>query len=149
MYSEKCNGELSKDPVEKLLFAMAKAHQEPGDHLCCSHCLKPVTTTNEKTTLGTKHLFNVSNPDGLHFNIACFKEAWGCGMHGNPCTEHSWFAAYRWQFARCLSCDAHLGWYYELPNQSTSVDHKPQSSAEHFFGLIIERLVPAEQPDTD
>ncbi len=126
----------TRNPVTRLLEMVEEAHRDPGDQLCCMHCQSAVTTAKQKTTIQSHHNFHVVNPTGEEFNLACFAEAWGCGMHGLPSRAHSWFTGFSWQYARCLNCDAHLGWYYE----QTDAD---SDSRAHFFGLIIDKLVPA------
>ncbi|MFK8018719.1 MAG: cereblon family protein [Pseudomonadales bacterium] len=126
----------TRNPVNKLLQLVEEAHRDPGDQLCCGDCMTAVTTANQKTSFQSTHNFHVTNPDGLEFDLACFSEAWGCGMHGLPSSNHSWFSGFRWQYARCLNCEAHLGWYFE--EDLIGADQK-----QHFFGLIIDKLLPA------
>ncbi len=134
MSSEKTD---TRDPVNRLLHLVEEAHRDPGDQLCCIHCLSAVTTSNQKTSVNAAHNVHVTNPSGVEFDLACFSEAWGCGMHGLPSVEYSWFEGFRWQYSRCLSCDAHLGWYFE--ETQGAPDRR-----KHFFGLIIDKLIPAE-----
>lgn len=126
----------TRNPVSTLLRLVEEAHHDPGDHLCCVYCLTPVTTSNQKTTLHFSQNYHLTNAEGQQFDVACFTEAWGCGMHGFPVNQDSWFSGFRWQYARCLSCEAHLGWYYEE-------DVPGSEERNHFFGLIIDKLIPA------
>lgn len=127
----------TRGPVHDLLRQVEEAHRDPGDQLCCVHCHTAVTTSNQKTTVQSTHNFHLTNSDGDEFDIACFSEAWGCGMHGRPSDEHSWFSGFRWQFAHCLNCESHLGWYFDEQK-------KEGDDRVHFFGLLIDKLVPAD-----
>lgn len=130
----------TRNPVNKLLRLVQEAHRDPGDQLCCIHCLTAVTTSNQKTSIQSRHNFHVTNAEGQQFDLACFSEAWGCGMHGLPSDHHTWFVGFRWQYAHCLNCEAHLGWYFE--EDLLGGDEK-----QHFFGLIIDKLIPADSVD--
>jgi hypothetical protein len=75
------------------------------------------------------HQHTFANPEGILFQIGCFRSAAGCG-HIRPATyEWSWFKGFRWSVALCTKCLTHLGWLYT------------STAGESFYGLILSRLV--------
>jgi len=96
--------------------------------LLCFHCLHPITSRREKTSVCGGHTHVFANPGGLVFEIGCFRTAPGCGHDGPPTLEFTWFEGYAWQIATCNGCLSHLGWYYT-------------SAGSSFYGLILSRLV--------
>lgn len=123
---------LEHNPLLSLFDKIEEQQSNPGRRLCCIHCQSAITTEKDKIEVNSRHTFQVTNPSGINFNVACFKSAWGCGIYGEATDLYTWFPGFSWQYAYCLSCEEHLGWYYE------------NSSKQHFFGLIAEKLVPAE-----
>ena len=95
--------------------------------LFCAACRHPVTRQDERIQVHGGHEHRFANPHGVHFRIACFREAGGCAAVGAATLEYTWFAGYAWRIALCAHCRAHLGWRFE-------------SAGEHFHGLIIDRL---------
>lgn len=128
---------LEDNPLLTLFAAIEQQQREPGLRLCCVHCQTAITSANDKTEINYRHTFQLTNPDGIAFNVACFKEAWGCGLRGEVTAVHSWFAGYCWQYAYCVGCEAQLGWYY-----TNGFDES--GSSGHFFGLIADKLLPVE-----
>ena len=96
------------------------------DELYCSNCSKLITRGRWRIERNDDHEHAVFNPAGQIFEIACFKEAPGVGVIGQPSNEFTWFKGYHWQIGFCLNCNSHLGWQY--------------SGAEIFFGLIKSKL---------
>lgn len=99
--------------------------------LLCSRCGNKVTKERYSLKVNSKSEHTFFNPQGVVFNISCFKQAQGCMAYGEPTAEFSWFGGYRWQYALCSSCHLHLGWRYI-------------SSESSFFGLIRNLLVEEE-----
>lgn len=99
----------------------------PEEAVLCRACRTSVTTRREAVSVNGTHIHTFFNPAGLVFEICCFRRAGGCAVHGEPSSEFAWFAGSRWQYAVCVACQRHLGWYFVTPNES-------------FFGLIRNRL---------
>ncbi|MDH3638433.1 MAG: cereblon family protein [Gammaproteobacteria bacterium] len=101
--------------------------------LLCVRCLAPVTSETDRIRVNGTHTHAVVNPHDIRFEIACFRTAHGCRSTGAPTSEFTWFPGFRWRIALCARCTAHLGWSYS--------DGSPNAE---FFGLILDRLRPAE-----
>ena len=100
---------------------------ESHDLLYCRACGRVVTSRDQRISINGSHTHTFFNPAGIVFELACFRKAPGCAIVGGASSEFTWFSGYLWRFGLCLSCDAHLGWLYEM--------------GEHFFyGLILPRL---------
>ncbi len=128
---------LEHNPLLSLFDAIEEQQSDPGRRLCCVHCQSAITTEKDKIEVNSRHTLQLTNPNDINFNVACFKDAWGCGIYGEATERYTWFSGFSWQYARCLSCDEHLGWYYE--------NNAPEgSSKQYFFGLVADKLVPAE-----
>lgn len=112
---------------ERRVRAGSEARPRREERLYCATCRHPITRQDERISVqgGAEHVF--TNPYGLTFHIACFREAAGCRATGTATAEHTWFPGYRWRIALCAACDTHLGWRYD-------------SSTDRFHGLIIDRL---------
>lgn len=128
---------LENNPLLALFEAIQDQQSNPGKRLCCVHCQAAITTEKDSIEVAGSHSFQVTNPAGFCFTIACFKHAWGCDILGKPTALHSWFPGYCWRYAHCLACEAHLGWCYE-----NGVGNGRSDSL--FFGLISDRLLPAD-----
>lgn len=126
---------LDDNPLVALFNAIEHEQSEPGLRLCCLHCQTAITTESDKAEINGRHIYRLTNPAGIAFNVACFKQAWGCNLHGQATDIHTWFVDYYWQYASCLGCEAHLGWYYTRGQEEGS-------NAGHFFGLITDKLLP-------
>lgn len=100
---------------------------EPEKSICCKFCGFPVTTRDQKISVGSSHTHTFFNPAGIVFELGCFKAAPGCLVSGDPTSEFTWFAGYLWNFSHCRNCRAHLGWFY-------------QQEERNFFGLILTKL---------
>jgi hypothetical protein len=102
------------------------------NYILCKACSNGITTYKEKINVNGLHYHTFANPNGIIFDIACYKTARGCNYTGSFTDEFSWFKNYRWQVSICASCLAHLGWLF-------------LSSSNHFFfGLIVDRLIELE-----
>lgn len=100
---------------------------EEEHFIYCRTCGSVITTPESIIAVDNHHVHSFSNPAGIVYEIGCFSSAEGCGIHGDPTAEHTWFEGFSWSFSICLSCLSHLGWFY-------------QNETESFFGLILDRL---------
>lgn len=97
--------------------------------IVCRQCLHVITSAEERTVVNGAHTHTFANPEGTVFEIACYRDAWGCGYLGPASPEFTWFAGYIWRIAVCSNCHVHLGWRFSVPDG-------------HFFhGLINSRLI--------
>lgn len=96
--------------------------------ILCRQCRHTITFPAEETAVNNAHLHTFANPEGIVFEIGCFRNAPGCSYVGPASTEFTWFAGYSWRIAICANCLIHLGWKF-------------LASEGHFFhGLITDRL---------
>lgn len=102
---------------------------DEGKPILCRQCRHAVTTTAEIIEKHGSHAHTFANPDGILFEIGCFRNAPGCGYLGSPTEEWSWFKGFRWKIALCSQCLTHLGWMYV------------SGEGEWFHGLILNRLI--------
>jgi hypothetical protein len=102
---------------------------DPGQAIRCRRCLKTITLPPERISVQGAHRHTFANPQGLVFEIGCFRSAAGCAGAGRTTDEFSWFPGFKWQIALCAGCLAHLGWRYVSPG------------GESFHGLILDRLM--------
>jgi hypothetical protein len=98
--------------------------------ILCRNCLLVVTDTSERLTVEGHHHHTFANPQGIVFDIGCFRRGVGCRYSGDLTSEMSWFRGFCWRFAFCGKCLSQLGWQF-LPN----------TEGEGFWGLILNRLV--------
>ena len=103
----------------------------PGkeEYFLCRQCLKIITSTKEMIEVSGSYHHTFANPEGIVFEIGCFRKASGCGYVGPATEEFSWFKGFRWKVAVCGHCLNHVGWLYV------------SSEEESFHGLILERLL--------
>ena len=106
----------------------AKTKDKTDDALFCARCGHLVTRTRWKIAIGGGEQ-TFTNPAGYTFLVACFAEAPGAGVEGEPTGLHTWFPGYLWCYALCRGCGRHLGWHYQS-----------DSGGDAFFGLIKDRL---------
>jgi len=104
------------------------AIEEEEGALSCSNCLYPITRVDEKTAVAGAHEHVFANPEGVIFEIGCFRLAPGCEEVGPSTLEFTWFDGYAWQAVVCRGCMNHIGWFYS-------------GSGGSFYGLILNRLV--------
>lgn len=121
-----------KEPLEKLknLLTDEVALEEPSreSYLRCRRCHQIITSTSEMIEASGCHQHTFVNPEGLLFEIGCFRKAIGCWYIGPATEEFTWFKGFQWKVAVCSRCLIHLGWFYV------------SSDNESFHGLIIDRL---------
>lgn len=105
---------------------------EPERRIVCARCGYDVTKTEHRFSVNGAVEHDFSNPLGIQFHIACFREAPGCAAIGEGTMEHTWFAGYEWRIGVCRECGVHLGWLFTSPSDA-------------FYGLIVDRLVDASR----
>jgi len=99
------------------------------ERILCGHCLQLITSPAEIIEVQGSHQHTFANPQGILFQIGCFRSAAGCGHLGPATYEWSWFNGFGWSVALCSKCLTHLGWLYTT------------AGSEHFYGLILSRLI--------
>ncbi|MFZ5572607.1 MAG: cereblon family protein [Thermodesulfobacteriota bacterium] len=106
-----------------------REQSEERDAVLCGNCRQPITSTSERMTVQGAHQHTFANPQGILFEIACFRHASGCRYSGLPTSEWSWFRGFSWRFASCGKCMLQLGWFFSSGNENG------------FNGLIVNRLI--------
>ena len=101
---------------------------EVRDAIVCRRCGHGITARSERIVIDGAHAHTFANPQGLVFEIGCYRSAWGCGVVGPASREFAWFAGMVWRIAVCASCLAHLGWRFSALDGAA------------FHGLILTRL---------
>jgi len=94
----------------------------------CAFCENLITSFNNKINISGNHIHIFTNPNGFIYEIGIFSEAEGCIVYGEPVSIHSWFPPYKWNFAMCNKCGSHLGWHFQIVQNS-------------FFGLILKNII--------
>ena len=98
-------------------------------HILCRQCRRIITNPAERIEVQNTHQHTFANPNGIVYQIGCFRSAAGCGYAGQATDEFSWFKGYSWRVAVCGSCLFHLGWLFISPD------------SESFNGLILDHLI--------
>ncbi len=114
-----------KDPKEQ--------DADAGSYLLCRHCLQVISSPAERIEVQGSHKHTFANPQGIIYEIGCFKNAAGCGYTGVPTDEYTWFRGFRWRVAICGHCLTHLGWLFM------------STASSSFNGLILNRLVESKK----
>lgn len=102
---------------------------EEPDAILCGNCFQTITNISERMTVQGAHQHAFANPQGVIFEIGCYRRADGCRYSGIPTSEWSWFRGFSWRFAICGKCLLQVGWFFS------------SKSDVGFNGLIINRLV--------
>jgi len=102
-------------------------------YLLCRNCHQIISSPSERIEVQGSHKHTFANPQGIIFEIGCFKNALGCNYSGVPTDEYTWFRGFRWRVALCGHCLTHLGWLFM------------SSANSSFNGLILNRLVESER----
>jgi len=102
-----------------------------GKFILCRECLQVITDPCQKIMVHGSHMHTFANPNGIVFDIGCYRSAIGCGYVGQPTLEFSWFKGYMWRISVCSACLTHLGWLFIAADQNS------------FLGLIQNRLIQA------
>ena len=100
---------------------------ESDEALFCKSCLNLITRKDQAVRINGSHTHTFFNPQGVVFELGCFREAPGCRSMGEATSEFTWFAGSVWRFALCRRCGVHLGWFYEMRESG-------------FYGLILAHL---------
>lgn len=95
--------------------------------LFCKSCSNRITRRDQMISVSGSHTHTFFNPDGIVFDLGCFRKAPGCLLAGDVTSEFTWFSGHVWCFTLCRVCGVHLGWHYEGRDSG-------------FFGLILVRL---------
>jgi len=114
--------------IDSISAPQDKTAVDTEDGIACRQCLNGITSTAERKIVDGAHAHTFANPEGIVFEISCYRDAWGCGYVGPASPEFTWFAGCVWRIAVCANCRVHLGWRF-----STSDGH-------YFHGLITNRL---------
>jgi hypothetical protein len=113
---------------EKRVRATVADQPKREPRLLCAACQQLVTYPIQRITMNGQHEHACTNPQGMTFHIGCFREASGCTTVGEATPEFTWFAGFAWRVALCAQCRTHLGWRFD-------------SASDHFYGLILSRLL--------
>jgi uncharacterized C2H2 Zn-finger protein len=127
-----------RQPDKKGTVRTAKKTREgedtgKGEVLVCGRCGAPITDKKARIDVNEQHEHYFVNPHGYDYRIGCFAKAPGCIAFGKTSGEFTWFPGYTWQIDYCRSCSRHLGWMFRSPRHN-------------FHGLIVDRIVEAEEP---
>lgn len=109
--------------------AKHKEKTDEEDLLLCKACLNVITKESERIAMGGSFNHTFANPEGIVYDICCFKTARGCGQIGPSTAHFTWFKGYEWRIAVCSACLNHLGWHFISPAGSS------------FYGLITGNLL--------
>jgi hypothetical protein len=118
-----------KGQAKSLPEPQDKTQTAPDKAIVCRQCLHVITSDAERLIMHGAHAHTFANPEGIVFEIACYRNASGCGYLGPASSEFTWFAGYVWRIAVCANCHIHLGWRF------TAAD------GNFFHGLITSRLI--------
>lgn len=121
----------SLKPIDKT--DSKKQDSEVGKQLLCRNCLQIITSPAERILVQGSHKHTFANPQGIIYEIGCFRNANGCSYAGVPTDEYTWFRGFRWKVALCGGCLTHLGWLFISTSSVT------------FNGLILNRLVESKK----
>lgn len=100
-----------------------------ADAIVCRQCLHTITSSTERTLVNGAHAHTFANPEGILFEIGCYRNAWGCGYVGPSSPQFTWFAGYLWRISICANCHVHLGWRFAAP------------AGDFFHGLITSQIL--------
>ncbi len=117
-----------KKGVDGLPALQDKTSVASEDAIICRQCLHKITSPTERRIIGGAHAHTFANPEGIVFEIVCYRGAWGCTYVGPDSSQFTWFAGYLWRIAVCANCRVHLGWRFSAPE------------GKSFHGLIANRL---------
>ncbi len=132
------NDYLLREPSEKYgpekpghLVEDETKEKEPdtGKYILCRQCQLVITSPEERIEMQGAHQHTFANPNGIVYQIGCFRSAAGCGYAGQSSDEFTWFKGYSWRIAVCRSCLFHLGWLFV------------SQGSDSFNGLILNHLV--------
>jgi hypothetical protein len=104
--------------------------------LLCASCRHVVTYAIQRMAIDGAHEHCRTNPEGMTYRFGCYHEANGCAPLGRGTLDFTWFVGYAWRVALCKNCSTHLGWRFD-------------AAADHFYALILDRLVTEQQGNDD
>ena len=113
--------------VTEVEEAAQRADADSKRRLCCHRCRHVITDAGQGMVFAGNRVHTRTNPAGITYDFACYRQAPGCAVDGPPTREHSWFPGYAWQVALCGDCGEHLGWRFR--------------GRDGCFGLVLGRLV--------
>ena len=113
---------------QPLIKNKEKKEKNKQKFICCSLCLQIITSYDQKIEANGLHHHTFANPEGIIYEIVCFKSAPGCEFLGDESFLWSWFQGYSWKVAVCKKCLTHIGWLFT-------------SAKDTFCGLIDNRLL--------
>ncbi|MBI3898079.1 MAG: hypothetical protein HY308_07260 [Gammaproteobacteria bacterium] len=119
-----------QNELERKQSPQAVGEPKREQRLFCARCRHLITHDDHRVAIHSGHTHTCTNPLGITFHIACFRQALGCNVFGIPTAADSWFPGYFWRIAACAKCEAHLGWEF-------------RSMTDEFYGLIVDRLTSA------
>ena len=102
---------------------------EEEEYILCRQCHQAITRPIDRLSIQGAHRHTFANPQGIVFDIGCFRNVLGCGYAGAASDEFTWFAGYSWRVCYCTMCLTHLGWLFSSTGGDT------------FHGLIVDRLI--------
>ena len=114
--------------VDAISAPQDKTSVTTEDAIVCRQCLHGITSTAQRKIIGGAHAHTFANPEGIVFDIVCYRDAWGCTYVGPTSPQFTWFAGFVWRIAVCANCHVHLGWRFSTPE------------GNFFHGLITNRL---------
>jgi hypothetical protein len=112
----------------------SRSQNKEDEPIRCRTCSTPLTSKNQEISRQGRHEHVFFNPSGIAFEVRCFQDAPGCLVQGKPTTEFSWFIKYCWQYALCIQCSSHMGWFF-------THSEKGQISNDCFFALIVREII--------
>ena len=120
-------------PKKRASGPTTESKQRPApfssEAVVCRQCLHEITASTERTLVNGAHAHTFANPEGIVFEIVCYKNAHGCAYAGPASAEFTWFSGYVWRIAVCLNCHVHMGWRFSAPD------------GHYFHGLIVSRII--------
>ena len=99
------------------------------NYILCRQCHQVITTPADRITVHGAHQHSFANPQGIIYEIGCFRSVQGCGYAGPATDEFTWFKGFSWRVAYCGMCLTHLGWLFI------------SAGGGSFNGLIVDHLI--------
>lgn len=119
-----------KNPLP--LDELQQEEEESQDQAyCCVHCENLLVLKSHAIRVQEQHTHHFVNPQGILYEVACFRTAPGVIALGEPSFYWTWFVGYRWQTALCKTCKRHIGWKF--------------LGEDDFFALIEQQLISCQE----
>jgi len=119
---------ICKQSVDVLIEKKMDTLSKEDEIIICAICNNYITEPSKKIIMDNSFYHAFANPSGIVFEIGCFSDAKGCRSDSMSSIEFSWFPGYSWEMGVCVNCSTHLGWIFS-------------STSNHFFGLILDKLI--------